>query len=277
MYRIMIADDEGIVIDSMKFIIEKEFGNECEVQFAKTGRSVIELAERFRPDIAVMDIHMPGINGIEAIKEIKQFSANTIFIVMSAYDKFDYAKEAIKLGVLEYINKPMDKLKVVNVLKKAMELIDGEREKRSNELMIKEKLETIEPIIENGLIYDILLQEHFEEDIDSYKTILGIEQDYGYMMAIVCGDSQEGNHMTNAIGSSVKVSGRYQEIREGVKDFFNCKIGNVMANKIAVLIPLDSSKIEYNDRTELIDKARQLTRILKKKNRYKFQNRNRRR
>ena len=265
MYRIMIADDEGIVIDSMKFIIEKEFGSDCDVQFAKTGRSVIELAERFRPDIAVMDIHMPGINGIEAIKEIKQFSANTIFIVMSAYDKFDYAKEAIKLGVLEYINKPMDKVKVVNVLKKAMELIDGEREKRSNELMIKEKLETIEPIIENGLIYDILLQEHFEEDIASYKTILGIEQDYGYMMAIVCGDSQEGNHMTNAIGSSVKVSGRYQEIREGVKDFFNCKIGNVMANKIAVLIPLDSDKIEYNDRTELIDKARQLTRILKKK------------
>ena len=106
MYRIMIADDEGIVIDSMKFIIEKEFGSACEVQYAKTGRSVIELAERFRPDIAVMDIHMPGINGIEAIKEIKQFSANTIFIVMSAYDKFDYAKEAIKLGVLEYINKP---------------------------------------------------------------------------------------------------------------------------------------------------------------------------
>ena len=265
MYRIMIADDEGIVIDSMKFIIEKEFGNECEVQYAKTGRSVIELAERFRPDIAVMDIHMPGINGIEAIKEIKQFSANTIFIVMSAYDKFDYAKEAIKLGVLEYINKPMDKLKVVNVLRKAMELIDGERTKRSNELMIKEKLETIEPILENGLIYDILLQEHFEEDIASYKTILGINQDYGYMLAIVCGDSQEGNHMTNAIGSSVKVSGRYQEIREGVKDYFDCKIGNVMANKIAVLVPVDSSKTEYNERTELIDKARELTRVLKKK------------
>ncbi|MBO4456497.1 MAG: helix-turn-helix domain-containing protein [Butyrivibrio sp.] len=265
MYRIMIADDEGIVIDSMKFIIEKEFGDECEVQYAKTGRSVIELAERFRPDIAVMDIHMPGINGIEAIKEIKQFSANTIFVVMSAYDKFDYAKEAIKLGVLEYINKPMDKHKVVNVLRKAMELIDGERTKRSNELMIKEKLETIEPIIENGLIYDILLQEHFDEDIDSYKTILGINQDYGYMLAIVCGDSQEGNHMTNAIGSSVKVSGRYQEIREGVKDYFDCKIGNVMANKIAVLIPVDSSKMEYNERTELIDKARELTRVLKKK------------
>ncbi len=270
MYRIMLADDEGIVIDSMKFIIEKEFGNLCDVEFAKTGRSVIELAERFRPDIAVMDIHMPGINGIEAMKEIKKFSANTIFIVMTAYDKFDYAKEAIKLGVLDYINKPVDRMKIIEVLKKAMAQIDREREKRSNDLIIKEKLETIEPIIENGLIYDILLQEHFDEDINSYKTILGIEENYGYMMAIVSGDSQEGNHMTNAIGSSVKVSGKYQEIREGVKEFFDCKIGNVMANKIAVLVPSYSQKMEYATRTEVVDKARDLARYLRKKTDIKF-------
>lgn len=49
MYKIMLADDEGIVIDSLKFIIEKEFKDTCEVQYAKTGRSVIELAESFRP------------------------------------------------------------------------------------------------------------------------------------------------------------------------------------------------------------------------------------
>ena len=45
MNRVMVADDEGIVIDSMKFIIEKEFGNSCEVECAKSGRNVIELAE----------------------------------------------------------------------------------------------------------------------------------------------------------------------------------------------------------------------------------------
>ncbi|MDC7295432.1 helix-turn-helix domain-containing protein [Butyrivibrio sp. DSM 10294] len=265
MYRVMIADDEGIVIDSMKFIIEKEFGNQCEVEFAKTGRSGIELAERFRPDIAVIDIHMPGINGIDAIREMKQFCPGTIFIVMSAYDKFDYAKEAIKLGVMEYIMKPMDRYKVVKVLKKAMEQIDEDREKRSNELMIKEKLETIEPIIESGLIYDILLQEHFEEDVESYRSILGIKENYGYMLAIVCGDAQEGNHMTNAVGSSVKLSGKYKEIREGVKDFFSCKVGSVMANKIAVLVPYERAKMEYGERTELIERARDLTRYLRKK------------
>ncbi|MBP5746381.1 MAG: response regulator, partial [Lachnospiraceae bacterium] len=187
MYKIMLADDEGIVIDSVKFIIEKEFGDQCIVEFAKTGRSVIELAESFRPDIAIMDIQMPGINGIEAMKEIRSFSKNTIFIVMSAYDKFDYAKEAIKLGVMEYITKPMERTKIVDALIRAMRQIDADREKRSNELLIIEKLETIEPIIESGLVYNILLKEHFKEDIESYMSILELDAQYGYMMAIVCG------------------------------------------------------------------------------------------
>ena len=52
------------------------------VECAKTGRSVIELAEHFRPDIAFMDIQMPGINGIEAMKEIRKSNRNTIFIVV---------------------------------------------------------------------------------------------------------------------------------------------------------------------------------------------------
>ena len=120
MYKVMLADDEGIVIDSLTYIIRQNFDGECQVESAKTGRSVIELAESFRPDIAFMDIQMPGINGIEAMKEIKKNNPNLIFIVMSAYDKFDYAQEAINLGVLEYLHKPVNQKKIVEVLKRAI-------------------------------------------------------------------------------------------------------------------------------------------------------------
>ena len=61
MYKIMLADDEGIVIDALSFIIQKNFGDSCMIESAKTGRSVIELAERFRPDIAFMDIQMTAL------------------------------------------------------------------------------------------------------------------------------------------------------------------------------------------------------------------------
>ncbi len=263
MYKVMLADDEGIVIDSLKFIILKEFGDTCIIESAKTGRSVIELAEHFRPDIVFMDIQMPGINGIEAMKEIREGNKNTIFIVISAYDKFDYAKEAISLGVLEYLNKPIERNNIIRVLKKAMQLIDTEREKRSNDLIAKEKLESVIPIIENGFIYNALFQENFEEDIDNYRNLLGIDKKYGFIIVLVCGESQEGNHMTNAVGTSVRIQNYYHEIRELVSEYYHGVImGSVMANKIALFVPSDNDKMEYAERIQIINKSRELCRKL---------------
>ncbi|MBQ8527087.1 MAG: response regulator [Lachnospiraceae bacterium] len=263
MYKIMLADDEGIVIDSLQFILKKEFGDECVIESAKTGRSVIELAESFRPDIAFMDIQMPGINGIEAMREIRETNSSTIFIIMSAYDKFDYAKEAINLGVLEYMNKPIDRVKIVEVVRRAMRQIDREREKRSQDLMIREKMETVVPIIENGFVQNLLFQEFFEEDIENFKRLLGIEENHGYMMALVFGESQEGSRMTNAVGTSVRLQNRTREVREIVKNYFPGVVGSVMGNKIAVFVASNSDRFEYNERIELIEKARVMVRKLR--------------
>ncbi|MDE7197799.1 MAG: response regulator, partial [Lachnospiraceae bacterium] len=265
-YKIMLADDEGIVIDSLKFIIEKEFGDTCTVEYAKTGRSVIELAERYRPDIAIMDIQMPGINGIEAMREIRETNRSVVFIVMSAYDKFDYAKEAIKLGVLEYITKPMERTRIVAALKKAMEQIDRERNKRSNDLLIREKLETVMPIIESGLLYNLLFQEHFTEDIENYKQLLGIAKNHAYFLAVVCGETQEGNHMTNAVGSSVKMQQYDNVLREYLKEAYpGVVLGTAMANKLAGMVPCDEGQMAYEQRIALIEKSREIVRELKRR------------
>ena len=262
MYKIMLADDEGIVTDSLKFIIEKEFGGLCDIRSAKTGRGAIELAETFSPDIIIMDIMMPGINGIEAMKEIRRSNSKVVLIVMSAYDKFDYAQESIALDVLEYITKPMDKNKIVTIIKKAMAVIDTQRAQRTNDLMIKEKLEIVVPIIENGFIYNVLFQENSYEDIVSYKSILEINEDRGFMMAFMSGDKQEGTHLTNAVGSSVKLQQHYNEIRDEFKKHFNCFVGAIMSNKIAILVPTEKQKHTLDERISLIDKARDIARIL---------------
>lgn len=265
MYKIMLADDEGIVIESLKFMIEKEFGDTVEIRFAKTGRSVIELAENYRPDIAVMDIQMPGINGIDAMKEIRKANSNVIFIVMTAYDKFDYAKEAINLGVLEYLNKPAEKEKIISTIKRAMEMIDRERQRRSEDLIIKEKMETVVPIIENGLIQNLLFREHFSDDISNYKTLLSIEDNYGYMAVLIAGEEQVGNHMTGAVSAGIKIQTIYNEIRPVIEEYIPGIIGFVMANKIPVLVPKNTPKMEYSERSEVIENARDLVRKLSQK------------
>ena len=89
MYRILVADDEGIMLEAFKSVIAGAFGEECVVETAKTGRAVTEIAETFHPDVVCMDIHMPGINGIQAMREIRKFNTTALFYVVSAYDKFD--------------------------------------------------------------------------------------------------------------------------------------------------------------------------------------------
>ena len=69
MFRILICDDEGIVRESLRYMIDKSFGKDCEVELAKNGCTAIELAETFVPDIILMDIQMPGINGIKALSK----------------------------------------------------------------------------------------------------------------------------------------------------------------------------------------------------------------
>ncbi|MCF0187526.1 MAG: helix-turn-helix domain-containing protein [Bacteroidaceae bacterium] len=266
MYKILLADDEGIVIDSLKFIIEKEFPGECEFATAKTGRGVIETAEDFQPDIAFMDIQMPGINGIDAMREIKKVNSHTIFIVMTAYDKFDYAKEAISLGVLDYLNKPVARDKIVATMKKAFAMCDANKQRRSQDLLVKEKLETVVPIIENGFIQDLLFKEYFQEDIDNYKNLLSIDQDYGYMAAIVMGRELVGNHMTNAVAVSIEAQRVYNQIRALIEDYVPGKVGSVMSNKIPVFVPWNSSEMDYAARADLVEKGRALCRRLKEKN-----------
>jgi two-component system response regulator YesN len=210
-----------------------------------------------------MDIQMPGINGIDAMKEIREANKTTIFIVMSAYDKFDYAKEAINLGVLDYLNKPVEQPKIVEVLKRAMKQVDEEKERRSQDLLIKEKLETVVPIIENNMIYTALFQDNYDSEVENFRNLLSIEKDNGFIIVLEWGDNQNDHHLTNAVGTGIKMQSYYKEMREVIKGFYDCVIGSVMANRMIIYVPYDKDAVEYNERIEIIEKTRTMIRKLK--------------
>ena len=180
MYRILIADDEGLMLEAFKGIILAEFGEKCIVETAKTGRVVIEKAETFHPDIVFMDIHMPGINGIQAMREIRKFNNSALFYVISAYDKFDYAKDAIDLGVEKYLTKPISKGKIISVVEEATAKVDKVRDQRSNLLKIQEKLETVIPVVESSYVSALLFQKEMQA-ADYYQQLLDIHMHRGLL------------------------------------------------------------------------------------------------
>lgn len=257
MYRILVADDEGIMLEAFKSVISSTFGDSCITETAKTGRAVTEKAETFHPDIVFMDIHMPGINGIQAMREIRKFNTTALFYVVSAYDKFDYAKEAIDLGVERYLTKPISKAKIISAVEEAIEKVDKKRNQRSNLLKIQEKLETVIPVVENSFVGSLLFQQE-EQTADYYRQLLDIEEKQGYVMVIQFGQSYENGRLISPVGMNVKAQSFYDELRDVVKSSFSCAVGSVMSNRIPVIVPCSLPENPYEERIDLVEQARNL-------------------
>lgn len=271
MARILICDDEGIVRESLQFMIEKAFGDTCELETARNGRTAIELAESFHPDIILMDIQMPGINGIEAMQEIRKENKNVVFIVLTAYDKFEYTQKSIDIGVLSYLTKPINRDVLADTLRKAMRQVQERREKTRNALKIKEKMEAVIPIIENGFVYSLLMENESGEEYARYRELLNIEEKYGYVMVIECGEDLRHGQLSNTVGSGIKLQKHYMVFREIVKEDTGGSgiVGALMANKVIVVVP-GREEETYEKRVLKIENVRALLRKLEQQIDLKF-------
>ena len=265
MFKVMIADDEKIAIDSLKFIIEKSFTDVEITATARSGREAIEQVEEDVPDILFMDIRMPGINGIEAIREIRKRHKQIVIIVLTAFDQFEFAKEAVNLGVMEYLLKPVNRAKVIEVVSKAMELIRTEKENRKIELEMKEKLEYAGPILENGFVYSILLFDDNSQELLNYKRLFDINEDGGYIFTIEFVNEETGSSMENKIGYSVQSQQFYPYFTDTVKSLCKCIIGPVMLNRIVVVVPSNPEIDEFACRLEAVSLAEALLQRLSEK------------
>lgn len=254
MYKILLADDEGIELDALRFILEKNFTGQCSIETAKSGCDAVELAEQFRPDIAVMDIRMPGINGMEAIAAIRALSPGIVFIVLTAYDKFEYAKEAISLCVFEFLTKPVNRMVFADAMKRAMNKVDVERKARTNALKARERMENMLPVLESSFIYMLLMQ---NEDIAAYKRlweIFGFDSPYATVLVL---------ELTKMLGGDIldldiKASEVYSAILMLAKESFPCIVGPAMASRIIVVRPAEKPENEYYERLVLIEQGRAL-------------------
>ncbi|MFV0362397.1 MAG: response regulator [Suipraeoptans sp.] len=271
MFKLLICDDEGIVRESLQYIVSNSFGDECKCMIAKNGRQAIEIAEEFRPDIIMMDIQMPGINGIEAMQEIRSENKNVVFVVLTAYDKFEYSQAAIDLGVFSYLTKPINKDVFCDVIRSARKKVEERKKKASSDLALKEKMEAVVPIIESGFVYSVVLEKNgnTQENL-GYKELLGVDSQYWYAMLIECGDELHKGRLSNIVGAGVKLQKSIMVFRDTIKEMIPAVIGEIMANKVIILVPCDSGAEDYEDRVRKINEMRALLKKLEQQIDLKF-------
>lgn len=254
MYKILIADDEHIVIESLTFIIRSGFEGECEIASAKSGRQAIELAESFRPDIVIMDIHMPGINGLKAMEEIQRGSGKIRFLILTAYSNFEYAKEALRLGAFNYLTKPVSRAALVEQLSAVMRDIDQERERRQEALSIQERMEVVMPILENSFVVSMIMGGG--EGGEAYRRLLGVEAPCGIAMIIEWGEGRQPEGMGNPVGAAVRAHKLVSPLMETVRMYFKSYLSGVMGNKLVAVLPAQDMPTPYEERLSIIERAR---------------------
>ncbi len=119
-YSILIVDDEALTLRTISRALEAEG---YEIFLAQSGEQALEIAEKEHPDIALLDVVLPGIDGVEILRRLKREDPSIVVVMMSAYRVVERAVEAIKLGAYDYLTKPFHVTDMVNTIGRAGEVL----------------------------------------------------------------------------------------------------------------------------------------------------------
>lgn len=175
--RIVIADDEQVILDGLSTIIKRICQYHIDIYKASNGEEAIKLLQSVKPHMAIVDINMPKVKGLEVIQNATQWHLCDRCIILTGYDEFEYVQKALRYGAKDYLLKPVQKDYLIKLIEQtAVEI--GEPRLQDT----KRKLEHIAFL---GLVVSIddapneikkivaYMNEHYHEDI-SLSYLSGI-------------------------------------------------------------------------------------------------------
>lgn len=147
MYKLVIVDDKVDIIQGIRAIGRwAEYGVEV-AGWAYDGQEALKLIEQIRPEIVITDIMMPVMDGLKLIELVRKAYPEIKVIILSGYDEFSYAQQAIKLGAEEYLLKPVEIQQLHQVVYRVKEKLDREALKHEAEKILLERLEQSLPLL----------------------------------------------------------------------------------------------------------------------------------
>ena len=150
--NLLIADDENLELKVLEKTIKKHFVDELEIFASSNGRKASQICDEVKPDIALLDIEMPGMNGIELAKYIKEKYADCIIIFITAYDRFDYAIEAMHIKAFDYLLKPWKEERLCELINTAIENV---RSMQKTDSIVHSQKDIIKDYIDRNYKKDI--------------------------------------------------------------------------------------------------------------------------
>ncbi len=156
MYRLMLVDDEPEIRDGLQEIIQWEQEGFQVVGVAENGLEALQVAQAVSPDLVVTDIRMPFMDGLEMARRMRKMLPTVQFVVLSGYDEFDYARQAIQIQIKDYVLKPISSDEFVQVLRRVKSHLDEDFAQRSDVKTLREHLKSSLPVLRELLLTSLL-------------------------------------------------------------------------------------------------------------------------
>lgn len=245
MYKLLIADDEALEREGLEMMVNRMFPEQFEFFHAENGRLAIQTAEEKRPDFIFMDIKMPGIQGIEAAREIRSRNPEIKLVLVTAHDYFSYAKEAVSVGVKEYLLKPAKREEVRDILQALIKESQEDKRKRDEELELKDKLSRLVPLAENELTLMLMMDGVLDLDMAYLAELLDWRWDKGF--AIVLSFSGRQTKEWDAFLAERKRM--YEAVKHDIKLKLPCLVSPMIGNLMAVFVMTPQTGTAFSNRT----------------------------
>lgn len=176
MYKILIADDETDTRNLLVKYIQQKEPDLVVVGSVMNGEEALKAAEEMHPDLVITDIFMPIMNGLEFLKEAQNRGLTMKAAVISGYDEFAYAREAISLGVTEYLLKPFSPMELKEVIDKMKRELDSQRQLLDNMKQLREQVDNKNILLKERILREII-EGRYDEDAPP-ATLLDAAQGY---------------------------------------------------------------------------------------------------
>lgn len=215
MYTLLIADDEQLERQALRFIIERNCPEVRIIAETGDGKSAVAITSAEKPDIVLMDIRMPELNGLEAARAIRAMLPDTTIVMLTAFDEFNYAKEALSLGAAEYLLKPLRPNDLVQTLTTVVEKIHRRKCKEQAEAELRKNLEQAMPFIKNSFIHDVISGK--VTDLTNFQDragFLGIKADSAIILVANIDNFKQLTRRASELEKQVVKQRVYQQVCE---------------------------------------------------------------
>lgn len=156
MYKVLLVDDEALIREAISENIQWEEMGFAFMGACENGKQAIEVIEREQPDLLLTDINMPFVDGMELTKYVYENYPDTKVIIISGFDEFEYAKNAVKYQVLEYILKPITPMEFSETLLRVKKLFDERRESQRDMKKIRSAYVSNLPTLQGRYLHHLL-------------------------------------------------------------------------------------------------------------------------